>query len=227
MAYDYYYQDAFGPFIRFFSGITGMLQVPSLLLAVAGYVLTALALYTIAQRRGIHKPWLAWIPVVNCWLLGSISDQYQYVVNGVNKSKRKILLGLNIANLVLGTGICVMAVVMVVKAIFGISDYASEEAFAGDILGPVLSVLGMCIPLLGVSIACAIIRYIALYDLYKSLDPNNCVLFLVLSILFHVTEPFFLFFNREKDLGMPPRRQPQAAVTGSTEPCQDESKDYL
>ena len=42
---------------------------------------------------------------------------------------------------------------------------------------------------------------------YSLLDPGNCVLFLVLSIIFNVTEPFFLFFNRNKDLGMPPRRQ--------------------
>ena len=46
----------------------------------------------------------------------------------------------------------------------------------------------------------------ALYDVYRSMDPNNAVLYLVLSILFRPTEPFFLFFNREKDLGMPPRK---------------------
>ena len=35
------------------------------------------------------------------------------------------------------------------------------------------------------------------------------MLYLVLSILFSPTEPFFLFFNRDKDQGMPPRkRQP-------------------
>lgn len=229
MAYDYgfYAHDALTPLLGLLSGITDILRVPSILLSVASYVLTAMALYTIAQRRGIHKPWLAWIPVVNCWLLGSISDQYQYVVRGVNKSKRKILLGLSIANLVMAIAIGVAAVVMVVKAAFGMTGYISEEAFAGALLGPIFSILGLCIPLVGVSIACAIIRYIALYDLYKSLDPNNCVLFLVLSILFSVTEPFFLFFNREKDLGMPPRRQPQAAPSGDPEPWQDENKDYL
>jgi len=208
------------------SGLFGIFQIPSLLLSVASYVLTALALYTIAQRRGIHKPWLAWIPVVNCWLLGSLSDQYQYVVRGENKSKRKFLLGLSIAKVILGTGIGGMAVVMVVRAILGIPSHPSEAAVVGALLGPAMTILGLCIPLLGVTIAYVIIRYIALYDLYKSLDPNNCVLFLVLSILFGVTEPFFLFFNREKDLGMPPRRQ-SAAVPGAQEPWQDENKDYL
>lgn len=229
MEYGFYVQDALAPLIGLFSGISGILRVPSALLGVASYVLTALALYTISQRRGIHKPWLAWIPVVNCWLLGSISDQYQYVVNGANKSKRKFLLGLHLTSLAIGIFIGVMAVVMAVKAVFGIAGNSSEEALFQAILGPIFTVLGLCIPLLGVTIAYAIIRYMALYDLYKSLDPANCVLFLVLSILFGVTEPFFLFFNREKDLGMPPRRQtsPYAAVPGSQDFRQDENKDYL
>ena len=42
--------------------------VPSGLFSLAAYVLTALAIYTISRRRGLSKPWLAWIPVVNCWL---------------------------------------------------------------------------------------------------------------------------------------------------------------
>ena len=37
--------------------------VPSGIIGLAVYVLTSLSLYTIAQRRGLHAPWLAWIPV--------------------------------------------------------------------------------------------------------------------------------------------------------------------
>lgn len=35
------------------------------ILSLAAYVLTAYSLYTIAKRRGISNPWLAWIPVVD------------------------------------------------------------------------------------------------------------------------------------------------------------------
>ena len=74
--------------------------LPSMALVIATYVLTALSYYTVACRRGLKNPWLAWIPVANLWLLGSISDQYRYVVKGEYKSKRKILLGLGIASMV-------------------------------------------------------------------------------------------------------------------------------
>ena len=82
--------EEFGALVTIIDLITSSI---SFLLSVGTYVLTALGLYTIAQRRGINKPWLAWIPVVNVWTLGCISDQYRYVVKGEKKSKRKVLIG--------------------------------------------------------------------------------------------------------------------------------------
>ena len=178
--------------------------IPSGLFSIAAYVLTAIAIYTISVRRGLSKPWLAWIPVINCWLLGSLSDQYQYIVKGKNTSRRKWLLALNlvIAGLTLAVGI--LAAIAVAGAIFTGPGFEMGKA----VVGPVIGILGLVLPLAAAAMGIAVIRYMALYDVYRSLDPSNAVLFLVLSILFSPTEPFFLFFNREKDLGMPPRKRP-------------------
>lgn len=181
--------------------------IPSSLLSVAAYVLTALGLYTVAQRRGLNRPWLAWIPVVNCWILGSLSDQYQYVVKGEIKSKRKVLLVLNILSAIISTAMICVCIAMVVGLTSGILQGADEEAMLHAVMGPVVGILGLCLPLIGIAIAMAIVRYMALYDIYRSMDPANSTLFTVLSIIVSITEPFFLFFNRNKDLGMPPRRQ--------------------
>ena len=172
---------------------------------IAAYVLRSIGTYTIAKRRGIRHPWMAWVPVVDYWLLGCISDQYQYVVKGKNKSKRKVLLILNIVMWVLYAVMLAGCVNVLTSAIFGAPD---EE-----ILTSAIGILGTCIPLLGVGIALMVIRYMSMYDLYSSCCPQNNVLFLVLSIIFSVTEPFFIFFNRKKDDGMPPRRpEPQAYI---------------
>lgn len=180
--------------------IPGLLSgIPTGLFGVAAYILTALAVYKVSSRRGLKNPWLAWVPVVNCWLLGSLSDQYQYVVKGENKSKRKWLLVLNILKAALASMLTVLAVVTVGTLI--VSHHS-------DAMGAVVAVLGLAMPLIAVTIALCVIRYMALYDVYRSMDPANAVLYLVLSILFSPTEPFFLFFNREKDLGMPPRKEP-------------------
>ena len=181
--------------------IPGLISgIPTGLFSIAAYILTAIALYTISRRRGLANAWLAWIPVANAWLLGSLSDQYQYVVKGQDKTKRKWLLILNVLKAILLTMIVILAVV------------AAGSLIAGEpseIMGLAVALLGLVLPLCAAAIALCVIRYMALFDIYRSVDPGNAVLYLVLSILFGPTEPFFLFFNREKDLGMPPRkRQP-------------------
>ena len=40
------------------------------------------------------------------------------------------------------------------------------------------------------------------YDLYRSCNPKNAVTFLVLGIIFPITQPFFYLSCRKKDLGM-------------------------
>ena len=70
MSYTYQYiSDAManGLLSGIFSG------VPTTLIGIATYVLSALGLYTIAKRRGLNHPWLAWIPVASAWTVGSWS----------------------------------------------------------------------------------------------------------------------------------------------------------
>ena len=179
-----------------------------MLLSIASYVLTALALYTIARRRGLRRPWLAWIPVADSWLLGSLSDQYRYVVKGEHRSKRKILLFFRVLITIMWISLMGLLVNLCFHAVGGVFWGAMSDERMFQILHQAMNLLVLCLPLMGISIAYAVFRYMALYDIYKSLDPENCVLFLVLSILFGITEPFFLFFSREKDGGMPPRKQP-------------------
>ncbi len=196
--------------------------IVSPLFSIALYVLSSLGLYTIAQRRGLNSPWLAWIPVARVWLLGSLSDQYRYVTRRQTSSRRKILLVLDLISLVLKVIIVVCLISLVGQAIAAVVAFYSEEQLLSTLFSTLIGLLGLLVPLAAVSIAYTIIRFMALYDVYKSLDPSNCTLFLVLSILFPVTEPFFLLCNRKKDLGMPPRRP---EPVGSPFPGQDPMND--
>ncbi len=201
-------------------------NVPSVLFGIVSYVFSALALYAIAVRRGLNKPWLSWIPVLNAWIVGSLSDQYRYVVKGENKSKRKLLLALEIAAVLLTIALLITGGILFFDAMGLAYRGVSGPEVLDTVLVPGIVMLVLVLPLSVVSITGAVIYYMALYDVYKSLDPDNCALFLVLSILFRVTEPFFLFFNRNKDLGMPPRR-PEPGYVPPREPQWQETKDYL
>ena len=180
----------------------------SSLVGIAVYVFTALSLYTIAKRREISKPWMAWIPVVNCWILGSISDQYCYVAKGETRNKRKTLLILNIINCVLGIVALVWLGGIAVNLFQNMAMYnmMDEEEMLIQ-LKSLCGVMGMILPLSGISIAYRIIFFMALYDVYTSCDPNNKTLYLVLSIFFGIAQAICLFICRNKDGGMPPRKE--------------------
>ena len=195
--------------------------IPSALLGIASYVLTSMALYSLASRRGIGKAWLSWVPVLNVWIVGSLSDQYRYVVKGQYKSKRKILLILKLVSAVFVLAALIAGGFLVADVARTMMYGVRMEAVLRQLLGPVLGIAGLVLPILGLAIASAVVYFMALYDIFVSMDPANGVMFLVLSILFQVTEPFFLFFNREKDKGMPPRRPEQS------QPKWEETTDYL
>ena len=203
--YSYILEEALNPGV-----LLGLVSgAPSFLLSVAAYVLSALGLYTIASRREIRHPWLAWIPVLNVWLIGSLSDQYRYVVKGKVCNKRKALLTLNLINLALGIAVLVIGILMgvtVFRSNMGILRYNSVMQ---GVVGYAIALGCVGVLMLGTGVAAAVIRYVALYDIYMSVDPGNGVVYLVLSILFSVTESFFLFFNRKNDKGMPPRKDTQ------------------
>ena len=199
-------------------------------LGVIVYILQALAMYTIAKRRKIKKPWLAWIPVVNVWILGSVSDQYQYVVKHQIKNKRKALLGLNIAMAAISAVILVAAVWMLIALILmAVSIPAISDAetlisnlmyYAGSnvVLANLLALAGLlALPLSVLVVIHAVYFYMALYDLFRSCDPQNSTLYIVLGLVGNVVVDgayaIFMILCKDKDLGMPPRKEePQVIV---------------
>ncbi len=191
-------------------------EVPSMLISVAVYVFTALALYTIAKRRGIHNAWLAWIPFGNSWLLGCISDQYRAVALGQTKYRRRVLL---ITEIICSATAVIMLVLMfamlfnMLTFVGGNLDNLNNmegmipENLLGVMMGPMVGMLLMLLVLFPVAIVHAVFGYIALYDIYKSCSPSNAALYLVLSILISYAQPVFLFICRNQDSGMPHRTQ--------------------
>ena len=160
------------------------------LVSIAIYVFTALSLYTVAKRRGIAAPWLAWVPVANLWVLGSISDQYRYLTQGQMKHKRVTLLIWECVS-------CAMIAGVVVSAFL---------AVAGESVQAIVTLLSLVLVMLAVAIVYAVLYFMALYDVYASCDPQNAALYLVLSIFFRFLVPVFLFISRDMEKGMPPRK---------------------
>jgi len=180
----YYFDQALSLFGR---GLTGGVMP---LVSVAIYVFTALSLHTIARRRGISAPWLAWVPVANLWVLGSISDQYRYLTQGQMKHKRVTLLVWKCVSYAMIAGVVVSAFLVV----------------AGESVGAIVTLLSLVFVMLVLAIVYVVLYFMALYDVYASCDPQNAALYLVLSIFFRFLVPVFLFISRDMEKGMPPRK---------------------
>ena len=158
---------------------------------LVGWILSSVGLHKVAKRRGIRHAWLAWLPIGCDWVRGSISDQYQHLVQGKVTSRRKILPILSVA-------IIVAAIVYVVLTIM-----AELMLIDGEAVGGALLAIGIpYLLLLGISVTGMVFLHICNYDFYRSCKPESAVVFLVLGIILPVCQPFFYFACRKKDLGM-------------------------
>lgn len=173
---------------------------------VGSYVLKSLAFYRIASRRGIKHAWLSWFPVGSTWILGCISDQYQYVVKRQIKNKRKTLLILGLISLLLAILVVMLCGVMIGTALDFEYSHRGNDQLVGDFFGSVFGIIVASVLMSALSIAMVVLQYICLYDLYTSCDPSNNITYLILSIFLGFLMPILLFLCRNKDLGMPPRK---------------------
>ena len=170
--------------------LLGVLAV-ALLVSVIFWIISSLSLQSIARRRGIRNAWLAWVPIGNQWILGSIADQYQHLIQGKITSRRKVLLWLGLANFV------VSVIGGILSGVIGATAQTEEQMMVFSVVNLVSSLGGMA---LGITVL--VFYHMSNYDLYRSCNPKNAVTFLVLGIIFPVTQPFFYLSCRKKDLGM-------------------------
>ena len=170
---------------------------------VVQYVLESKSLYTIAKRRGLPTPWMAWVPLANSWLFGCVSDQYQKQVNNRVCKRSKTLLTLRIVLLAAGTVFGWIGGVAAGVGVIGYMERSPEELAA-----MLLTIVGIVlIPVLVIAIVNDIFVYIACYDLFASSQPEKAVRRLVLGIIFPFLLPFFIFACRNSDDGLPQKTE--------------------
>ena len=180
--------------LMMFVGIYLTILAVVLVCCLVGWILRSLSLHSIAKRRGIRHAWLAWVPVGSRWILGSVADQYQHLVQGKVTSRRKIMLILGAMGMALYTVVYGLAFAQIFAEL---SMLRGEQALTAAAISSIPSLLGTV-----VGIVTLVFYHICNYDLYRSCRPNAATAFLVLGIIFPVCEPFFYLACRKKDLGM-------------------------
>ncbi len=189
------------------------------LISLAFFLFEGYSLYCIARHRGLKKPWLSWIPVGQDWICGSISDQYRYLTAGQIKHRRVILSVLSAVKVALGSVAVILSVRILTILVFGMAGYDTPRHIRYQVAQFAAAAVVLAVVAIGFWIARLILHHMCMYDLYRSADPKNGTAMTALGIIVHILEPFFLFYVREKDEGMPPRRDGTGRAAQSSAPC--------
>ena len=222
--YSYYYDDWL---LQLFAAVFAVIYAFMIMLALALYVLHAFGLYKLAKKRAVRHAWMAWVPIVGNWILGSVSDQYQYVVKGRIKSSRFVLVILSVLAIAMSVAVVVLSEEVIVsiasKIFFGTGEINTAQLVAMIILAVLCTIARLTY---------RVFSLLAHFDLYRSCTDKHSVVYLVLTIFLCFLEPVFVFVCRNKDEGMPPRKaepvftadyvQPQNEATEQAEPVAEE-----
>jgi len=153
----------------------------SIIIYIASYFLLAMALFTLAKKRGYGTAWLSFVPVANFYVLGGIVDH----INSFNRKKSNSKISLLFLN-GLSTLFTVLMASSIIKAFieFGKSDDLGVEAFKS---AAIVALIGAIIIFIT-----RIALLIALHKVYSDYSSGKEVLLTLLTI-FTGIYPLILF----------------------------------
>lgn len=182
----------------FFTFFIGAIAV-SAVIGIAIYLLESISVYKMAKSAEIKNPWLAFIPVANDWVFGTLAEKYKKK-NGTKSARFSIILPVLEGIVLIETIALTIFTVISVKEITG---YALDAVNTSAEMAPeqfmsLIPVIILYFALMAVAIAYAVVFFIALWRVYYSFDKSNATLYIVLSIIFTISVPIILFIIRNR-----------------------------
>ena len=154
-------------------------------IGIAIYVLRSLGLYKLAKNRGIDNAWLAWLPVGDAYIMGYLSEASPFVQRKFPKMHiifTSVMGGYFLITIISSLGMFLSSVPL------GPSGF---NLFGGY---GYISLVLVFIYLIAIFVM--VLLYFVLYHIYKTYDPQNAVLYTVLSVF--GLSFIFLFVIRNK-----------------------------
>ncbi len=165
---------------------------------LASYIMNAVALSRLASRRGIKRPWLAWIPVGTDWIIGSIVDEYDER-NGIKRKWRVVLLVLLILVLVCAGAYFVgyFYIVFTTFSKIGVNAALGMSILKDMIVGLIICYAALIV-LVMVGTALNAVRTICFYKIFESTVPKRAVAYLLLMLIVPLAGSICLMLCKEK-----------------------------
>ena len=188
-------EEAVSFFFTFFIGAI----VVSAVIGIAIYLLESISVYKMAKSAEIKNPWLAFIPVANDWVFGTLAEKYKKK-NGTKSARFSIILPVLEGIVLIET---IALTIFTVTSVKEITGYALDAVNTSAEMAPeqfmsLIPVIILYFALMAVAIAYAVVFFIALWRVYYSFDKSNATLYIVLSVVFTISVPIILFIIRNR-----------------------------
>lgn len=182
----------------FFTFFIGAIAV-SAVIGIAIYLLESISVYKMAKSAEVKNPWLAFVPVANDWVFGTLAEKYKKK-NGTKSARFGIILPV-LEGIVFIESIALT--IFTVISIKEITGYALDAVNTSSEMAPeqfmsLIPVIILYFALIAVAIAYAVVFFIALWRVYSSFDKSNATLYIVLSVIFTISVPIILFIIRNR-----------------------------
>lgn len=146
-----------------------------LLTVILNYIFSSSALYVLAKRRGIESPGCAWIPVGTDWIIGKLTDDYDF------KNKRdfrfgKIMFALLTISLLTFAFMIFLTCTVVLISLDVL--FIKEVTYVATCLVIVLTLV-----IILTWVVRGIFKVICIYKIFKSTVPEMAVIFTILYYL--------------------------------------------
>lgn len=182
----------------FFTFFIGAIAV-SAVIGIAIYLLESISVYKMAKSAEIKNPWIAFIPVANGWVFGTLAEKYKKK-NGTKSARFGIILPVLEGIVLIESAALTIFTVISISEITG---YAFDAVNTSAEMAPeqfmsLIPVIILYFALIAVAIAYAVVFFIALWRVYSAFDKSNATLYIVLSVIFTISVPIILFIIRNR-----------------------------
>lgn len=210
------------PFSGVLTGLIGVWIIILLLAVVLGlvsYILKGFGMYTMAQRKGMDNPWLAFIPFARTYLQGELSGDITFK----NRTMRDTGIWLLALPFMYGT---VFSIYYVIMCLLGLGTFVSMIDYYGNIhvgVGRILILIVLVLIIVLISAAYDVLykvfRVLVNRQIYRQMTSGTMsVVHAVLSVLVPMYESVSFFVMRNRSLERP------ADGVGTAEPEMAELK---
>ena len=167
-------------------------------IGIVNYILQAIALFSIARKRGMGSAWCAWLPICNTYLVGAISDFHDRQ-RGLNRHWGKTL----VISLLFGP---VMLIVGYLLTLFTILFSVALGGGEPNVLVVVIAVIFLYACIFAGAMFAAVSQfgtYICLYKIFDVIVPEKAVKYIIISLIIPLGCAICLMCARKSLIGVP------------------------